>query len=172
MALYKVGDIVNTHGIKGEVRVIATTDFPEERFVKGQELVIAGQKPVTVKIATVRPHKQFILLSFVDLQNINLVEQYKGHELMIDGEELQELDDDEFFYHEVVGLKVLDNANGAELGTIKEILQLPANDVWVVQRAGQADLLLPFIEQVVTEIDVEAGIAKVNLLEEWTADEN
>ncbi len=67
MALYKVGSIVNTHGIRGEVRVIATTDFPEERFVKGKELVIDGKTPTKVTIATVRPHKQFILLSFVDL---------------------------------------------------------------------------------------------------------
>ena len=83
MALYKVGTIVNTHGIRGEVRVIATTDFPEERFAKGNKLIIDGKSPVEVEIATVRNHKQFVLLSFKDLQNINLVEQYKTHDLMV-----------------------------------------------------------------------------------------
>ncbi|MDR3190062.1 MAG: ribosome maturation factor RimM [Lactobacillaceae bacterium] len=166
MALYKVGSIVNTHGIRGEVRVISSTDFPEERFVKGNELVIDGKLPVKVKIATVRPHKQFILLSFVDLQNINLVEQYKGRDLMVAEEDLQALDEDEYYFHDMVGLKVINNADGAEIGTVKEILQLPANDVWVVAVKGQDDLYLPFTQQVVQEIDLDAGTAKVNLLEE------
>ncbi|MCM0583082.1 ribosome maturation factor RimM [Weissella diestrammenae] len=172
MARYKVGDIVNTHGIKGEVRVIATTDFPESRFVKGQVLFIDTTPAVKVEIATVRKHKQFILLSFVDYQNINLIEKFKGTSLSIDGEDLQELADDEYFYHEIVGLSVKDNDSGQTLGKVKEILQLPANDVWVIQREDDKDLLLPFIEQVVTEIDLNQGVAYVNVLEEWQVDEN
>lgn len=166
MALYKVGSIVNTHGIRGEVRVIATTDFPEERFVKGKELVIDGKTPTKVTIATVRPHKQFILLSFVDLQNINLVEQFKGHDLQVADADLQDLDDDEYYYHDIVGLTVINNEDNSELGSVKEILQLPANDVWVVGSKGKDDLYLPFTEQVVTEIDLEAKTAHVNPLEE------
>jgi 16S rRNA processing protein RimM len=165
MALYKVGTIVNTHGIRGEVRVIATTDFPEERFVKGAELVIDGKTPTTVTIQTVRPHKQFILLSFKDLQNINLVEQFKGHDLMVDEEFLQDLAEDEYYYHEIIGLDVVDNATGAVLGQVDEILELPANDVWVVKRRGQDPLYLPYIADVVTEIDLDANQAKINLLE-------
>jgi 16S rRNA processing protein RimM len=165
MALYKVGTIVNTHGIRGEVRVIATTDFPEERFVKGAELTIDGKEPKTVTIQTVRPHKQFILLSFKDMQNINLVEQYKGRDLMVAEENLSELAEDEFYYHEIIGLDVVDNANGEIIGTVSEILELPANDVWVVKRKGQDPLYLPYIADVVIEIDLAANQAKINLLE-------
>ena len=154
MALYKVGTIVNTHGIRGEVRVIATTDFPEERFQKGSKLIIDGKTPVEVEIATVRNHKQFVLLSFKDLQNINLVEQYKTHDLMVPEEALQDLAD------------VVDNATGKTLGKVAEIMELPANDVWVVKAKGQDDIFLPYIENVVTEIDLDAGVAKVNMLEE------
>lgn len=166
MTLYKVGNIVNTHGIRGELKVMATTDFPEERFVKGQELVIDGQKPLTVIIQTVRQHKQFFLISFKDMQNINDVEKYKGRELMIDGEDLQELDDNEFYYHEIVGLTVIDNENGETLGTVKEIMELPANDVWVVSRKGHDDIYLPYIESVVTEINLDDKTAHVTQLEE------
>lgn len=166
MALYKVGTIVNTHGIRGEVRVIATTDFPEERFAKGNKLIIDGKSPVEVEIATVRNHKQFVLLSFKDLQNINLVEQYKTHDLMVPEEALQDLAEDEFYYHEIVGLDVIDNATGQVLGKVAEIMELPANDVWVVKAKGQDDFFIPYIENVVTEIDLDAGVAKVDMLEE------
>ncbi|GAK31715.1 ribosome maturation protein RimM [Weissella oryzae SG25] len=165
MALYKVGTIVNTHGIRGEVRVIATTDFPEERFVKGQTLVIDGKVPVEVTIQTVRAHKQFILLSFKDLQNINLVEQYKGRDLLVDGETLSDLADNEYYYHEIIGLQVIDNATDEKIGEVSEILELPANDVWVVKRAGKDDLYLPYIADVVTAIDLDSGTAQINLLE-------
>lgn len=165
MALYKVGTIVNTHGIRGEVRVIATTDFPEERFVKGKQLVVKAEKDVPVTVQTVRQHKQFWLLSFKDLQNINLIEQYKGCELMVAEDQLTDLAEDEFYYHEIIGLDVVNNADGAVIGTVSEIMEMPANDVWVVKRANQKPLYIPYIASVVTEIDLEAGQAKINLLE-------
>ncbi len=167
MSLYKVGKIVNTHGIRGEVRVVPTTDFPMERFKKNNKLVIVT-KPnnIEVQIATVREHKQFILVSFVNMQNINDVEQYKGCELMVTEDLQQDLSSDEFYYHDIIGLKIIDNASQEVIGTVSEILPMPANDVWVVTAKGSDDVLLPFIEDVVTMIDLEQGIAKVNLLEE------
>lgn len=171
MELYKVGTIVNTHGIKGEVRVMATTDFPAERFQVGNQLVIATKPSVEVEIASVRKHKQFILLSFTDMQDINLVEKYKGLDLMVSDTEAPALADDEYFYHDLIGLQVVDHQTQAQLGQVKEILEMPANDVWVVKGAGQ-ELLLPFIEQVVVKIDLAANVAYVNQLEEWVADEN
>ncbi|QIL50670.1 ribosome maturation factor RimM [Weissella coleopterorum] len=172
MALYKVGTIVNTHGIKGEVRVIATTDFPAERFVPGNRMVIDQKMNVSVEIATVRKHKQFILLSFKDLQNINFIEKYKGLEIFVDETKVPQLDQNEYFYHDIVGLSIINNENQDVIGTVKEILELPANDVWVIQRKQGSDLLLPFTSQVVQEIDLNNRVAKVNLLEEWVADEN
>ncbi len=80
--------------------------------------------------------------------------------------DLQDLYDDEYYYHDIVGLTVINNEDNSELGSVKEILQLPANDVWVVGSKGKDDLYLPFTEQVVTEIDLEAKTAHVNLLEE------
>lgn len=82
-------------------------------------------------------------------------------------DELQQaLSDDEFYYHEIIGLNVIDNATNEILGKVSEIMPMPANDVWVVYAKGKEDLLLPFIEDVVTAIDLDTGTAKVNLLEE------
>jgi 16S rRNA processing protein RimM len=138
-----------------------------ERFKKNNKLVIVT-KPnnIEVQIATVREHKQFILVSFVNMQNINDVEQYKGCELMVTENLQQDLSSDEFYYHDIIGLKIIDNASQEVIGTVSEILPMPANDVWVVTAKGSDDILLPFIEDVVTMIDLEQGIAKVNLLEE------
>lgn len=85
---------------------------------------------------------------------------------MVPEEALQDLAEDEFYYHEIVGLDVIDNATGQVLGKVAEIMELPANDVWVVKAKGQDDLFIPYIENVVTEIDLDAGVAKVDMLEE------
>ena len=104
---YQVGKIVNTHGIRGEVRVIATTDFTEERFKKGTHLAVEmpnGLTPVTV--SAIRQHKQFYLLQFEGLGNINDVELFKGHNLKIAASERDDqLEDDEYYYGDIIGLE-------------------------------------------------------------------
>lgn len=169
MTYYTVGTIVNTHGIKGEVRVVATTDFPQKRFAVGAILwaFLPQQKqPVKLTIATVRQHKQFYLLGFTDRPSINDVESLKTATLKITADELQadDLGPGEYYYHQIVGLDVVDET-GQKLGTVKEILSPGANDVWVVQRAGQSDLLLPVIDQVVKKVDLDAHQITVELME-------
>lgn len=168
---YKVGTIVNTHGIRGELRVVATTDFPEQRFKKGSQLALfkneQDAKPVgTITINSARQHKGFILITLAGYDNINDVLKYKGMVLKVADENLSDndLDDGQYYYHQIIGLKVV-NENGEELGTIKEILAPGANDVWVVSRPEKDDLLLPVIDQVVKKIDIAAGQVTVELME-------
>ncbi|KYG35105.1 ribosome maturation factor RimM [Alkalihalobacillus trypoxylicola] len=165
---YRVGKVVNTHGIKGEVRVIATTDFEEQRFAIGQELMLTDpntKKEIIVKIATSRKHKNFTLLSFENLQNINYVEKYKGQSLYVSSEYLEDLEDNEFYYHEILGCQVL-TEEGEVLGKIKDILSTGANDVWIVQRKEKGrDILIPYIEQVVKEINVENKTIIIHVME-------
>lgn len=168
---YKVGTIVNTHGIKGELRVVATTDFPEQRFKKGSQLALFKSdhdtQPVgTITINSSRQHKGFILITLAGYDNINDVLKYKGMVLKIADENLtdEDLEDGQYYYHQIIGLKVL-TEDGEELGTIKEIMAPGANDVWVVARPGQDDLLLPVIDQVVKKVDLAAGQVTVELME-------
>lgn len=151
-----VGKIVNTHGIRGEVRVISQTDFPEERYKKGAKLTLfrEGKQPLVLVIANHRKHKNFDLLTFEGYPNINDVEVFRNGILKVAEEDLTDLEENEFYYYEIIGLPVIDE-NGKELGKIKEILSPGANDVWVVQRKGQKDALIPYIESVVKKIDLE-----------------
>ncbi|MDD6432036.1 MAG: ribosome maturation factor RimM [Lactobacillaceae bacterium] len=165
MDFYNVGKIVNTHGIRGEVRVMPTTDFVAERFAKGQGLYLqqAGE-PLKLAVETARQHKGFILVKFVGYDNINDVQAFRDHELMVSGEDQQPLEDGQYYYHQIIGLAVK-TVDGEGIGTIKEILSPGANDVWVVQREGKKDLLLPVIDDVVKDVDLDAGEVTVELME-------
>ncbi|MGM0240053.1 ribosome maturation factor RimM [Enterococcus sp. AZ103] len=154
---YTVGKIVNTHGVQGEVRVISQTDFPDERYQVGETLYLFREddkKPTKLTVTNHRKHKNFDLLSFEGIYNINLAEALRDGVLKISENQLTDLEENEFYYHEIIGLKVFDEQN-QELGEITEILSPGANDVWVVKRKGKKDALIPYIESVVKKIDLE-----------------
>ncbi|MDH6365758.1 16S rRNA processing protein RimM [Enterococcus sp. PF1-24] len=170
---FNVGKIVNTQGLKGEVRVISSTDFPEERYQKGKVLTLFQEKkaPIELTIKTHRKHKNFDILSFENHPSINDVEKYRDGILRIAKEDLTELATNEFYYHEIIGLTVEDES-GQAIGKVKEILSPGANDVWVVQRPKKKDALIPYIESVVKEIDLAAGKVLVEIPEGLLDDED
>lgn len=166
MNYYNVGKIVNTQGLQGALRVLSVTDFAEERFKKGSQLSIFNdqdQRICDVEIAIHRKHKNFDIITFKGLYHINDVEKYKGALLKVSEENLTDLDDNEFYYHEIIGLEVYEN--DVFIGHIKEIMQPGANDVWVVKRQGKKDLLLPYIPSVVLNVDVSGNRVDVDVME-------
>ncbi len=157
MEWFDVGKIVNTHGIKGEVRVISSTDFPEERYAKGSNLFLftkQSSEPLELTVKHHRKHKNFDLLTFEGLDNVNEVEPFKEGILRITDKQLTDLDDHEYYYHEIIGCEVVTDA-GESVGTIKEILSPGANDVWVVQTAAKKEVMIPFIADIVLDVDPE-----------------
>lgn len=152
--MFNVGKIVNTHGIRGEVKVKRITDF-EERFDVGATLYVVEKNEVIqkVEVASHRIHKGFDLLSFKGLNNINDVEPFKGAYLKITEEQLTELPEGEYYYHDIIGCEVK-TVEGETLGKIKEILAPGANDVWVVKGMKGKDILIPYIEDVVKRVDI------------------
>lgn len=168
-----VGKIVNTQGLKGEVRVISQTDFPELRYKKGTILTLFQEKkePVELTIKSHRKHKNFDIVTFEGHFSINDVEKYRDGILKVSKEKLTDLPENEFYYHQIIGLSVIDE-NDQELGKIKEILSPGANDVWVVQRPKKKDVLIPYIESVVQSIDLENGVVHVEIPEGLIDDEN
>ncbi|MBF0777768.1 ribosome maturation factor RimM [Streptococcus cuniculi] len=166
MNYFKVGTIVNTQGLQGEMRVLSVTDFAEERFKKGNQLALFDPKNqfvMNVEIASHRKVKNFDIIKFKGMYHINDIEKYRDYTLKVAEEDLADLDEGEFYYHEIIGLEVYEGE--ALLGTIKEILQPGANDVWVIKRKGKRDLLLPYIPPVVLEVDVAAGRVQVEIPE-------
>ena len=166
MNYFNVGKIVNTQGLQGEMRVLSVTDFAEERFKKGNKLALFDKKDqfvMNVEIASHRKAKNFDIIKFKGMYHINDIEKFRDFSLKVAEENLTDLENGEFYYHEIIGLEVYEN--DVLLGTIKEILQPGANDVWVVKRKGKRDLLLPYIPPVVLGIDIEQGRVDVEIPE-------
>ncbi|RAK23347.1 16S rRNA processing protein RimM [Anoxybacillus vitaminiphilus] len=164
---FNVGKIVNTHGIRGEVRVISKTDFADERYKTGNTLYIFmdnASDPVEVKVKSHRVHKSFDLLSFEGYDNINLVEKFKGAMIKIPESQLGELEEGEYYFHEIIGCTVV-TEQGETVGTVKEILTPGANDVWVVKGKGGKEILIPYISDVVKHVDVKEKLITIHPME-------
>jgi 16S rRNA processing protein RimM len=171
---FYVGKIVNTHGIKGEVRVISQTDFPDERYASGSVLYVGRDHAAEKESVTVeswRQHKNFDLLKFDGIDSINDAERLKGLSLFVSEEQLGELGEHEYYYYEIIDCDVFDE-DGTHLGKIKEILSPGANDVWVVKRKGKKDVLLPYIEDVVKHVDTARKRVVVHLIPGLVEDED
>ncbi|MFE8699052.1 ribosome maturation factor RimM [Cytobacillus sp. FJAT-54145] len=164
---FNVGKIVNTHGIKGEVRVVSKTDFADERYTPGNVLYLFmpdKDEPIELTVETHRTHKSFNLLTFKGYGNVNDVEKMKGGILKVPESQLGELEENEFYFHEIIGCLVC-TTKGEEIGKIREILTPGANDVWVVKGKGGKDILIPYIEQIVKKVDVKEKIILIEPME-------
>ncbi|MBB5887934.1 ribosome maturation factor RimM [Lactovum miscens] len=156
MNFYNVAVIVNEKGLQGEVKVKSLTDFSEERFAKKSMLSLFNKADKFVselEISHSRKQKNVWILKFSGLNSINDVEPFKGFTLKIAEENLTELGEGEFYYHDIIGLDVF--SNDEKIGIISEILQPGANDVWVVKRQDKTDLLLPYIDSVIINVSVK-----------------
>ncbi|ANB60862.1 ribosome maturation factor RimM [Anoxybacteroides amylolyticum] len=167
MKWFHVGTIVNTHGIRGEVRVISKTDFADERYKIGNTLYLFmdnASQPIEVKVKSHRVHKSFDLLSFEGYDNINLVEKWKGGVLKVPESQLGKLGEGEFYFHEIIGCTVV-TEDGETIGVVKEILTPGANDVWVVRRENGKDALIPYIADVVIDVNVDEKLITIRPME-------
>lgn len=164
---FNVGKIVNTHGIKGEVRVISRTDFAEERYSVGSRLYLFKEnkkEPIELIVQSHRTHKNFDLLTFEGYDSLNDVEKMKGAILKVNEAQLGQLDENEFYFHQIIGCLVF-TTKGEEVGKVREILTPGANDVWVVKGRDGRDILIPYIEPVVRKVDVKEGIILIEPME-------
>ena len=162
--LLQVGIITSTHGVRGEVKVYPTTDDPR-RFRRLKEVVLdTGREKLNLEIEGVKFFKQFVILKFKGLDNINDIEKYRQKSLYVTRKNTVRLQRDEYFIADLIGLKVQDE-DGTELGTVKDVIETGANDVYEVEMADGRSLLLPAIKQCILNVDVENGMMQVHVLE-------
>lgn len=162
--LLQVGIITSTHGVRGEVKVYPTTDDPK-RFRRLKEVVLdTGKEKMNLEIEGVKFFKQFVILKFKGLDNINDIEKYRQKSLYVTRKNAVRLQRDEYFIADLIGLKVQDE-DGKELGTVKDVIETGANDVYEVEMADGKSLLLPAIKQCILNVDVENGTMQVHVLE-------
>ena len=162
--LLQVGIIASTHGVRGEVKVYPTTDDPR-RFRRLKEVVLdTGKEKMNLEIEGVKFFKQFVILKFKGLDNINDIEKYRQKSLYVTRKNAVRLQRDEYFIADLIGLKVQDD-DGKELGTVQEVIETGATDVYEVEMADGKSLLLPAIKQCILNVDVENGTMQVHVLE-------
>ena len=162
--LLQVGIITSTHGVRGEVKVYPTTDDPR-RFRRLKEVVLdTGREKLNLEIEGVKFFKQFVILKFKGLDNINDIEKYRQKSLYVTRKNAVRLQREEYFIEELIGLRVQDE-DGTELGTVKDVIETGANDVYEVEMADGRSLLLPAIKQCILNVDVENGMMQVHVLE-------
>ncbi len=152
----RVGIIASTHGLKGEVKVFPTTDEPE-RFRKLKKVFLdTGKEYLPLKIKSVKFFKNQVILKFDEFQDINEVEKYRGKDLLIDREQALPLAENENFIVDLINMNVYDEEE-QRLGTLTDVLQTGANDVYVVETEEGKEILLPAIPSCILEVDVEAA---------------
>lgn len=161
--LLQVGVISSTHGIKGEVKVFPTTD-DAARFKKLKEVLLdTGIEKLSMEIEGVKFFKQFVILKFKGINNINDVEKYKGKGLYVTRDHAVKLSKGEYFVADILGMQVVTD-DGEVLGTLKDVMETGANDVYVVD-APEGELLLPAIKQCIRQVDIEGRKMTVHMME-------
>ena len=161
--LLKVGVITTTHGVRGEVKVYPTTDEPERFLDLEYVLLDTGKELRRLDIKNVRFFKNLVILKFDGIDNINDIEKYKGRDLWIPREEAQELDEDEYYIADLLGMKVL-LEDGSEFGTLKNVMETGANDVYIVDSVEHGEVLLPAIKECILDVDLEKNTMTVHLM--------
>ncbi len=162
--LLQVGVITSTHGIQGEVKVFPTTD-DARRFKYLKEVILdTGKEQISLEIEGVKFFKQFVILKFRGIDNINDVEKYRQKCLYVTRANAVRLGRDEYFIADLMGLLVRDE-DGTEIGVLRSVLETGANDVYVIDLHDGRELLLPAIKQCVLKVDIEAGYIMVHILD-------
>ncbi len=152
--LFQVGVISNTHGVRGEVKVFPTTD-DAKRFRKLKTVLLQdGRQLRELKIESVRFFKQFVILKFVGINDMDAALLLKGKSLLVNRQDAVRLSKDEYFIADLIGLDVFDEAE-KQLGVVTDVLQTGANDVYAVRMTDGRELLLPAIKECILKIDME-----------------
>ena len=162
--LLQVGVITQTHGVHGEVKVFPTTDDPE-RFLDLEYVFLdTGREKKKLTIQSVKFFKQFVILKFKGINNINDIEKYKRCPLLVDRENAVELEEDEYFIADMIGMDVL-TEDGEIFGTLKDVIETGANDVYVINSKKYGEVLIPAIKECILDVNVKEGKMLVHLME-------
>jgi 16S rRNA processing protein RimM len=160
-AFLAVGKVRRPHGVTGDVLVEIYTDFPER--LQAKSIVYMGKDYLPLTICRRRFHNDGVLLAFDGFNTPEQVGRFRNEILHIKSEEAKKLSESEYYFHELLGLSVRDEA-GEQLGEVTEVMKTGANDVYVVTNEDGRELLLPAISQVILNVDLVSKSMKVHLL--------
>ena len=159
----QVGVISSTHGIRGEVKVFPTTD-DAARFKKLKKVLLdTGKERLELEVQSVKFFKQFVILKFKGIDNINDIEKYKGKSLLVPREDAVPLGDDEYYIADLIGMEVF--AGNERFGVIKDVMETGANEVYIIDSDKHGEVLVQAIRQCILDVDVENKKLQIRLMD-------
>lgn len=158
----KIAQVLNTHGVRGEVKAVPLSDFAERYYSLKDVYVERNNSFQVCTVQSVRWNKNNLLIKFEGIDNPEQAALLKNKYLMIDIEDTVPLPEDNYYLFEIVGLDVFDE-DGNKLGKIQDVLQTSANDVYVVQGDNDKEILIPALKKLVRSIDIEKNTMIVEL---------
>ncbi len=158
----KVGKIVTTHGLKGEVKVYPTTENPDRFLELSRVFLDLGVSRKELEIESVRFQNKMVLLKFKGLDRIEDVEGFRSRDLLIRREDAIPLAENQWFIGDLIGLKVL-LPDDAVLGTVKDVMETGANDVLLIS-TGKKDVMIPVVSEFVKKVSPEEGYIRVEVI--------
>lgn len=164
MNYYDVGQVLTTHGLKGEVKVSLITDFPEKRFAPGSKLALKNNPAHRLTVQKGRPFKEFWLVQFKEITDIEQAQKLRGQTLVVSEKEQQALPAGSYYYHDILGCSVYNQQRGQKIGRIVDIETTGANDIWLVKTEQGQEFWLPYIKDVVKNIDVAHKRIEVEMM--------
>ncbi|WP_138443414.1 ribosome maturation factor RimM [Sinomonas susongensis] len=154
----RVARIGKPHGIRGEVTVQVLTDSPEDRFAHGAVFDVDPPSHGSLTVRSARWNKDILVVGFEEVADRNRAEELRGATLSIDTDEVEDGDDEGWYEHELVGLEV--RVDGERVGTVSALQVMPAQDLLVVDTPN-GEVLVPFVEEIVPDVDPEGGFVVV-----------
>jgi len=162
--LLQVGVITSTLGSRGEVKVFPTTDDPK-RFKKLKQVILdTGKEKRDLEVESVKFFKQFVILKFKGIDNINEVERYKRCPLLVTRDHAVPLQEDEYFIADMIGMQVV-TEDGAVFGTLKDVIETGANDVYIIESSEHGEVLVPAIKECILDINIEEQKMQIHLMD-------
>lgn len=162
--LIPLGRVVNTHGVRGEVRFLPYA-FPCQTLVKGLTVFLTEKddQPHPYTIASLRSHRPFVLLKLETIDSRELAESLRDTVLAVEEAVLPPVHEGEFYYYQIIGLPVRTTA-GQDIGVISQVFFSGGHDIWVVQE-GKKEYLIPVTEEIVRVIDIPGKQVVIEPLE-------
>ncbi len=161
---FEIGQIVNTFGIKGEVKVNPFTD-DLKRFEELKSILVEKNKQLLeFEIENVRYQKHLVILKLKNIDDMNIAEKYKGCYIKIHRKDARELPEGTYFIADIIGSQVITD-DGKVLGKVDDIYNTGSNDIYVVKDELGKQILLPNIKEVILDIDIEKQVVTVHLLD-------
>lgn len=159
----QVGVISSTHGIRGEVKVFPTTDDPA-RFKKLKKVLLdTGRGQLELEVQSVKFFKQFVIVKFKGIDNINEIEQYKGKSLFVPRENAVRLEKDEYYIADLIGMEVF--TEDGRFGILRDVMETGANEVYIIDSDEYGEVLIPAIRQCILDVDVAENKMKIHLMD-------